>query len=216
MISWRRSSARSASVGPVAAKKAAARTSLHATGSRSATAGWSTGRLVALASAVMVIGTVGGAALAAPDQIVPLAQSVGQTLVERGGPLLAQGAQVAARVSGNVATTLDSASPRMLAMIAVGSLAVVLALAAVLTWWRARRPAAAQTPALTGVSTGLAAGPRRSAGRPARPTPKQVHALAAQGTSLADIARGTGLPVDAIALLIAVADPARQLPHSAA
>jgi hypothetical protein len=38
--------------------------------------------------------------------------------------------------------------------------------------------------------------------RPGRPTPKSVYALAASGQPATAIARKTGLPVDAVAMLI--------------
>jgi len=38
--------------------------------------------------------------------------------------------------------------------------------------------------------------------RPGRPTPKSIYALAARGKPATEIARTTGLPVDAVAMLI--------------
>ncbi|MEN9510134.1 MAG: hypothetical protein RLZZ621_2697 [Gemmatimonadota bacterium] len=42
----------------------------------------------------------------------------------------------------------------------------------------------------------------RLAGRPARPTPQSVQALAAAGTPATEIARRMGLPVDAVRMLL--------------
>ncbi len=176
----------------------------------------SAGKLVGVASAVMVVGLVGGAVLAAPDQVLPMAQAAGHALAERSGPLLASGANLLSASSGSALEAIDGASTRTLAMIAVGALAIIFALAAVVTSRRAQRGKPVSAPGAVAFSSGAPLSPRRASGKNSRPTPSQVHALAAQGKSLADIARGTGLPVDAIALLIAVADPARQLPHSTA
>ena len=176
----------------------------------------SAGKLVGVASAVMVVGLVGGAVLAAPDQVLPMAQAAVHVVAERSGPLLADGASALSVWSGSVREAVDGASTRTLAMIAVGALAIIFALAAVVTSRRSQRGKPVSAPGTVAFSSGTPLSPRRANGRNSRPTPSQVHALAAQGKSLPDIARGTGLPVDAIALLIAVADPARQLPHSTA
>lgn len=188
----------------------------------------SAGKLVGIAAAVMVVGLVGGAVLAAPDQVMPMAQAAMLTVAERSGPMLSSGSGMVSASIVRVIDAIDVASPRTLAMIAVGALTVMFALAALITSRRAGRGNSVAAPGAVAFSSSTPLSPRRSSGRPngrstgqsnsrsARPTPSQIHALAAQGTSLADIARGTGLPVDAIALMIAVADPARQLPHSAA
>ncbi len=176
----------------------------------------SVGKLVGLAAAVMVVGVVGGAVLAAPDQVIPIAQAAVQTVAERSGPLLASGSNMMSTSSTNVLAAIDGASTRTLAMISMGSLAVVFALAALMAARRAGRSNGVAAPRSVAFSSTTPVSPRRSGGKASRPTPSQIHALAAQGTSLAEIARGTGLPVDAIALMIAVADPARQLPHTAA
>ncbi len=182
-------------------------------------------KLVGIASAVMMAGMVGGAVLAAPDQVMPMAQAAMQMVGEKSTPLLAGASSM---VSASLVATVDAidrTSPRTLAMIATGTLAIMLAIAALVTSRRAGRgttsPRAGRrkgvaAPGAVAFSSSTPVSPRRSNGKSSRPTPSQIHALAAQGTSLADIARGTGLPVDAIALMLAVADPARQLPHSAA
>jgi hypothetical protein len=50
-----------------------------------------------------------------------------------------------------------------------------------------------------------------SLGGKADRTPKAVHALAAAGTTLTEIARRTGLPVDAVTLVLAISAASRQL-----
>ena len=53
--------------------------------------------------------------------------------------------------------------------------------------------------------------PRFSLGGKPDRTPKAVHALAAAGTTLTEIARRTGLPVDAVTLVLAISTASRQL-----
>lgn len=161
----------------------------------------STGRVLGITAGVMLVGLIGGAAVAAPDQLLPLARLGAETVVTQTGPLLESGVHEAESAVAQVIAFIDRSSPRAVGMVAAGALTVLLSIAAGFTWLRSRR-AATGSARPAPLSSALQVSNRRSAG--ARPTPKQVHALAAQGSTLAEIARGTGLPVDAVALLLAV------------
>lgn len=166
-----------------------------------ASARLSTGRLLGITAGFMVVGVIGGAAIAAPDQLLPLARLSAETAIAHAGPLLESGLHDVESAVGRAVTFIDRSSPRALSMVAAGALAVLLALAAGYTLWRSR--SAAEPVARPVARSGALQGSnRRGAGSQA--TPKQVHALAAQGSTLAEIARGTRLPVDAVALLLAV------------
>jgi len=167
---------------------------------------WKT--IAAVTIGVTTVGLVGGAAIAAPDQMLPLVKLAGGTLATGALPWLEQTANSLQQLA--VALVRDQ-SPRSLGMMAAGAATLLLGGAALTIMARSRRRApVARTAAVNAVFNGA---PRRPAGRS---TPKQVRALAEQGSSPADIARRTGLPMDAITLLLAVSNPARQLPPSSA
>ncbi len=167
---------------------------------------WKT--ITAITLGVTTVGLIAGAAIAAPDQMLPLAKWAGRSLANEGLPWLERTAAALRQLA--LSLTRDQ-SPRALGTIVAGAATVLLGGAALTMTARTRRRApVARTAAVNAVLHGA---PRRPAGRS---TPKQVRALAEQGSSPADIARRTGLPMDAITLLLAVSNPARQLPPSAA
>lgn len=81
-----------------------------------------------------------------------------------------------------------------------GDAAVVLALVAVWGW--RRRSARALAPAAAGRPSGLV--PPRVGSDQSKRTPRAVMALAASGAAPADIARRTGLSIDAVAMCLAI------------
>jgi hypothetical protein len=167
---------------------------------------WKT--ITAVTLGVTAVGLIAGASIAAPDQMVPLMKWVGRSMVNDALPAAER---LAATVQQSAAHAVQDRSPRTLAMLAAGAATVLLGAAALFMSLRGRRrPPVARTPAVNAAFQGA---PRRPLGRS---TPKQVRALAEQGSSPADIARRTGLPMDAITLLLAVSNPARQLPPTSA
>lgn len=167
---------------------------------------WKT--MTAITVGVTAIGLVAGAGIAAPDQLLPLLKWVGGSVASGAVPWLE-------RMAGSgqhlVARLVADQSPRGLAMLAAGVATLLLAGSALaVTARNSKRSPAAR---LTTAAAPLSGVPRRA---PGRSTPKQVCALAEQGSSLADIARRTRLPLDAITLVLAMSDPARQLPPSSA
>lgn len=167
---------------------------------------WKT--MTAITLGVTTVGLIAGAAIAAPDQMLPLMRWAGGSLVNDALPWLGQTAVSFRQLA--VALVRDQ-TPRALGMLAAGAATLMLGAAALIMSARNRRRApVARTAAVNAVFNGA---PRRPANRS---TPKQVRALAEQGSSPEDIARRTGLPMDAITLLLAVSNPARQLPPSSA
>jgi DNA-binding NarL/FixJ family response regulator len=176
------------------------------------------GRLTAITLGVMTLGIVAGAAFAAPGELLPIARSAGGAMLEASGPVLTSARtwseQIAATFSQAVTSVLDGrVSPRTLAMIVISVLAGVFGLAAAVLSYRSRRTSPRSASA---TNLSLSAAPLSNNRRGAHPTPKQVLTLAQQGASLSDIARRTGMPVDAVSVLLAIADPARQLPPTTA
>jgi hypothetical protein len=197
-----------------------------------------TWRAIALVAGVTVLGMVGGAAWAAPAEVLPMAREAGSAIGGASRALAADAAQwlSAARTAlpapGVITRQLAEASPRALAMLATGAAALLAGLAALVVHHRANRAgeragSAPTTPSPRGRAPSgsmravrlprSAASPiptapprRRAKGSTA---PSQVHAMAARGSSPADIARATGLPVDAVSLLLSVALQERQVPH---
>lgn len=122
---------------------------------------------------------------------------------------------------GGVAAGAFLVSPRMTALVSTAKAALtaerlaigagVLALGVLLTvltprlsrWLRASRGRAAAPRTVVAL-------PEPAAGRADR-TPRAVHALAQQGARPTEIAWRTGLPVDAVALLLAMSTASRQL-----
>jgi hypothetical protein len=208
-------------------------------------------RLTAIATGMACVGLVAGAAIAAPDQLLPTARALGTLSLELGrdawaaaGGRAAELPALAARVAN---TLLGDRSPRRLAMLVAGALAIALAAAAVIS---RRRSVTSRHRSAGSDRAGRRYGPMRSSQRgtgllarrrtqatsgvrlpdsavlpvgsaPLRrraegDVPRHVQSLAAQGVSVADIARRTGLPLDAISLLLALAPETRQAPPSAA
>jgi hypothetical protein len=155
-----------------------------------------TWRNLLLVLAATLIGILGGAAWAAPGEIQAAAQA-----------LLAWGTRQAGAIT-----------PRDLAM-AVAALALIAsATAALVLHRRASRPAPARRPDARlprGAATPMPMGPPRR--RPARAvSTTQVRAMASHGTSPLEISRTTGLPLDAVSLVLAVSAPERNLTAGAA
>ena len=196
-----------------------------------------TWRAIALVAGVTVLGVVGGAAWAAPAEVLPMAREAGAAIGGASRELAADASQwlstarAALPEGGEIARRLADASPRTLAMLATGAAALLAALAALVVRVRATR-AGVRTESATTPRSPLGRVPSggmravrlpRSAASPiptapprrrgkASPVPSQVHAMAARGSSPADIARATGLPVDAVSLLLSVALQERQVP----
>ncbi len=176
------------------------------------------GRLAAITLGVMTFGIVAGAAFAAPGELLPVARAAGGAMLDASGPVLSSLRTASEQVMTTAAQGASSmrsgnVSPRTMAMVVISMLAALFGVAALLLSYRSRRqsPASAMAPNL---SANVA--PITSSRRGNHPTPKQVLTLAQQGASLSDIARRTGMPVDAVSVLLAIADPARQLPPTAA
>jgi hypothetical protein len=171
------------------------------------------GRLLVLTLGVTAVGIVAGATLAAPDQMVPLAGAAADRVARASGPWLIAGRQALTTTSGTVVEYLRTErSPREWGMLAAGSLSLLLAFGAGWMRWRSPRSAravAGRQATAPGLPSALVAPARRGSGSA---TPKQVRALVERGASLSEIAQRTGLPMDAVALLLAVSDPSRQLP----
>jgi hypothetical protein len=114
-----------------------------------------------------------------------------------------------AAVAGELAARLPAPVDRAL----LPAMAAMVLLAAAGWWWRQRRRGAAT--ARPGVVPLVAvAGRAGRAGRTPDRTPKAVRALAAAGAAPAEIAWRTGLPHDAVAMLLSLAP--RQVPPPAA
>lgn len=155
---------------------------------------------------VTAFGVIAGAAIAAPDQVLPMTRAATDMLIASVRPMIEQ---AVASASQFITVYMKDASPRTIAMVLAGAATFVLGAVALWLFVRnSRGPAMSRVPAVVSAPA--------ASRRPGRSTPKQVRALAEQGSSRVDIARRTGLPVDAITLLLAVSDPARQLPPSSA
>lgn len=176
------------------------------------------GRLSAVTLGVMTVGIVAGAAFAAPSELLPVARAASGVIIEASGPILSSALtwseqMIAATSRGASSLLAGEISPRTLAMIVISVLAGVFGLTAVVLSYRSRRvPAVIAPTSALSLNVAASGGSRRGI----RPTPKQVLTLAQQGASLSDIARHTGMPVDAVSVLLAIADPARQLPPTTA
>lgn len=176
------------------------------------------GRLSALALGAMTFGIVAGAAFAAPGELMPVARSVGGALARAIEPVLSSALSWSEQAVGTASGTMSSvlagdAPPRTLAMTGVAMLAGIFGLTAlVLTY--TKRPGVPAGTSMPNLSINVA--PVSNGRRSGHPTPKQVLILAQQGASLTDIARRAGMSVDAVSVLLAIADPARQLPTRAA
>jgi gas vesicle protein len=118
--------------------------------------------------------------------------------------------------SSAIATSIAN-SPESTRKLALPLLAIVTMLAAVSVVLLRRRTPAAPTLALVPVATPrvrLRSTPKpagRPMGRTDHRTPKAVEALAASGASTADIAQRTGLPIDAVSLLLSISTGSRQV-----
>ena len=197
------------------------------------------GRLALLTLGVTALGLVAGAAFAAPDQVVPLARWGADRLADQAGPMIASASErlgagaraLEAGVSRLPAIAGSLRTPREIAMAMLGVLAALLAVGALVLNLRARSratsndgatvrsaptgPAAARSAKATrGVPLIALTPPPAGSARRAftRTTPTEVRTLVERGSSLTDIARRTGMPVDAVRTLLAVADPSGQLP----
>ncbi len=200
--------------------------------------------VLGITTAVTAVGIVGGAFAAAPGEASAMAGSLGGSVSNVLASTLAGTASSARGMGASLTPVLDilgTATPRTLALAASGLLAAALGAAAAVTHWRARTAVSKRHPGIDQLVSRGASGNDsmpladrvpslrmlnrdfgRDAGRDkngragADRTPKQVRALAAQGTTPVDIARHTGLSLDAVVLCLAVSGNTRQVPPSAA
>lgn len=178
------------------------------------------GRFAGLTVGVTALGLVAGAAIAAPDQFGPLLKLGGQELAALTMPWIESGLdRVGALGAEVVAFVRVSRTPRELAMLVVGVACILLALAATILSVYGTRSASRQSRVGAGGSARdlpviMSPAARMTTPRRAftRTTPTEVRTLVERGSSLTDIARRTGMPVDAVRTLLAVADPSGQLP----
>ena len=160
-----------------------------------------------LALVVTTAGVVAGALVVAPVVAQADALGAGTALSARletvtastAGAARAAWGQVDRLTAEQLATLPDPVARYLLPSIAI--LSIVGAVLALLLPSRARRVANARTPPTN--STRLAPKKHR--------TPKAVEALAAAGASTADIAWKTGLPIDAVKLLLAISSGPRHV-----
>ena len=185
----------------------------------------------ALAASVTVGGVLAGALIVAPT-VAKVSQPavtsawrstasvVWSTISGTTASALHQASQIAATRSRELSDAVAARSSEQVGRFAVPGLAL-LSLAAGLSLIVARRRASARTAVLSLVPTtsGSSAAAKvtvrdsrshSSRGRDAR-TPQAIEALAASGASKSDIARRTGLPIDAVQLLLSISTGSRQL-----
>jgi len=173
-------------------------------------------RLLGLTLAVSAVGVVGGAAWAAPDQLLPVARLAGAGIAARSTMLTADAGQWLASfggAQGALDLLLGDRSPRRLGMLITAIAGAAFGLAALRSWWLARRRAATPVRLPRSAASPIPTAPARRRGSPSA-VPQRVRALAAQGSSPLEIARHTGLPMDAVALLLAVTDASSQVSPS--
>lgn len=137
--------------------------------------------------------------------------------------LLMLGVTVGGVMAGALFTSPAATSmPWLRPAVAVG--AALVAIVALVAWLKPARPAASSaanaTPAKPAVKSARSASaflmptlsmPSISLGGKADRTPRTVQALAAAGTAPTEISWRTGLPLDAVALLLAMSTASRQL-----
>lgn len=169
--------------------------------------------LAALTLAVTAGGACIGALVVAPaigNAPAPISlddvRAVAGRTIEATTALAVDRIAAGAAVAGELAARLPAPVDRAL----LPAMAAMVLLAAAGWWWRQRRRGAA-TPR-SGVVPLVAVAGR--AGRTPDRTPKAVRALAAAGAAPAEIAWRTGLPHDAVAMLLSLAP--RQVPPPAA
>lgn len=164
-------------------------------------------QLVGITLAITVVGLVGGAAWAAPDEILPLAQLGADVVSTRTEALVSIAGRALASVSARdlMGALLGDRSPRRLGMLAATLAMVGLGAAALRGWWRARRVdgAPVRLPP-TAVSPMPYTPKRRKA--VASGTTNNVCAMAAAGSSPLEIARRSGLALDAVAMMLAIGE----------
>ena len=165
-----------------------------------------------LAMVVTTAGVVAGALVVAPVVAKADALGAGPALSARlatvtastAGAARAAWSQVDRMTAEQLATLPDPVARYLLPSIAI--LSIIGAVAALLLPSRAHGTANTRTPPTN--STRLAPKKHR--------TPKAVEALAASGASTADIAWKTGLPIDAVKLLLAISSGPLQVQPDAA
>jgi len=173
-------------------------------------------RLLGITLAVSAMGVVGGAAWAAPDQLLPVAKLAGASIATRSTMLTADAGQWLTSLGGAQGAldlVLGDRSARRLGMLFAGLTLLAFSGAALRSGWLARRRAAMPVRLPRSAASPIPTVPSRRRGSPSG-VPQRVRALAAQGSSPLEIARHTGLPMDAIALLLAVTDGGSPLPPS--
>jgi hypothetical protein len=173
-------------------------------------------RLLGITLAVSAVGVVGGAAWAAPDQLLPVAKLAGASIAARSTMLTADAGQWLASfggAQGALDLLLGDRSPRRLGMLIAALAGATFGVAALRSWNLARRRATTPVRLPRSAASPIPTVPSRRRGSPSG-VPQRVRALAAQGSSPLEIARHTGLPMDAVALLLAVTDTGTPLPSS--
>lgn len=173
-------------------------------------------RLLGITLAVSAVGVIGGAAWAAPDQLLPVAKLAGASIATRSTMLTADAGQWITSFGGAqgvLELVLGDRSPRRLGMLIAALAGATFGVAALRSWHLARRRAATPVRLPRSAASPIPAVPSRRRGSPSG-VPQRVRALAAQGSSPLEISRHTGLPMDAIALLLAVTETGTPLPSS--
>jgi hypothetical protein len=110
---------------------------------------------------------------------------------------------------------LGDRSPRRLGMLIAALIGATFGLAAARNWWLSRRRAVRPVRLPRTASSPMPAEPTRRRGSRSGVL-QRVHALAAKGSTSMEIARDTGLPSDAVALLLAMTEGQQQRPRTAA
>jgi hypothetical protein len=165
-------------------------------------------RLLGMSLAVSAVGVVGGAAWAAPDQLLPVAKLAGASIAARCTMLTADAGQRLASfggAQGALDLLLGDRSPRRLGMLLAALSGAAFGLAALRSWYLSRRRAATPVRLPRSAASPIPMVPSRRRGSPSV-VPQRVRAFAAHGSSPLEIARHTGLPMDAIALLLSVTE----------
>jgi hypothetical protein len=173
-------------------------------------------RLLGITLAVSTVGVIGGAAWAAPDQLLPVAKLAGASIATRSTMLTADAGQWITSfggAQGMLDLVLGDRSPRRLGMLIAALAGAAFGAAALRSWYLARRGAATPVRLPRSAASPIPTVPSRRRGAPSG-MPQRVRALAAQGSSPLEISRHTGLPMDAIALLLAVTQTGTPLPSN--
>lgn len=175
-----------------------------------------------LAVGVTVGGVVAGALVVAPvvaQATRPDAAARATRLIAGIGTTAVTASRAVVARASEVGSTTIAQLPAPAARFALPGLALVAIVGALSTLFlRRRTPARSLTPAPALNRNDLRLTPRasnRTTGK-RQQTPRAVEALAATGATTSDIAWKTGLPIDAVQLLLSISTGARQLQPPAA